>query len=112
MKWNELTSIAQLDQIDEESKNGKVMILKHSTRCSISNTALNRLERNWKEGNEAIINPYYLDLLNHRDISNAIAERYKVEHQSPQILVIVNGKCTFSQTHSEIRLEEILEEVN
>lgn len=95
--------------IDEESKSGRVLILKHSTRCSISNTALNRLERSWQEENAAKLKPYFLDLLNHRDVSDAIAKKYNIEHQSPQILIIENGKCIFTQTHSEIRLDEILQ---
>jgi bacillithiol system protein YtxJ len=108
MNWNELTDLAQLEQIDQESKSSKILVLKHSTRCSISNTALNRLERNWKNEDAGIVKPYYLDLLSYRAISNAIAERYNIEHQSPQVLVISNGKCIFSQTHSEIHLGEIL----
>lgn len=108
MDWNQLTDIKQLDLIDEESKSQKIMILKHSTRCSISSTALNRLERKWNPDNSSQLKPYYLDLLNHRDISNEIARRYNVEHESPQILIISNGKCIFSQTHSEITLEDAL----
>ncbi|MCW3077335.1 MAG: ytxJ [Bacteroidetes bacterium] len=109
MEWNNLNDLKQLEKIDEESNSGKVLILKHSTRCSISNTALNRLERAWKKEDGTKIKPYLLDLLNHRDVSNAIATRYNIEHQSPQILVIEKGKCIFTQTHSEIRLEEILQ---
>lgn len=109
MKWNQLTNKKQLDQIDEESKDQKILILKHSTRCSISSASLNRLERKWNEDNSKQVKPYFLDLLNHREISDAIAERYKVEHHSPQTLVIFNGKCVFSQSHSEITLQDALE---
>ena len=108
MNWHYLTDITQLDKIDEESKNGKILILKHSTRCSISNIALNRLERDWKEEHSEKLKPYYLDLLNYREISNAVAARYGVIHESPQILLISNGKYIFCQTHSDIRLAEIL----
>jgi bacillithiol system protein YtxJ len=109
MNWNKLTDLHQLETIDEESKATKVMILKHSTRCSISDAALGRLERKWKNEDEAQVKPYYLDLIAYRNISNAIAERYHVQHESPQALIIVNGKCVFSQTHMGIDLNEILE---
>ncbi|MBI2721031.1 MAG: bacillithiol system redox-active protein YtxJ [Bacteroidetes bacterium] len=109
MNWNKLTDIKQLDQIDAESKEQKILILKHSTRCSISAASLNRLERKWKEDNAKQLKPYFLDLLNHRDISDAIAARYKVEHHSPQTLVISDGKCIFTQSHSEITLQDALE---
>ena len=108
MNWNPLTELAQLDIIDTESQTNLVMILKHSTRCSISSAALSRLERKWQDSDNTKLKPYYLDLLAHRDISNAIAERYKIEHQSPQTLVIKDGKCVFSQTHMSISYEDML----
>jgi bacillithiol system protein YtxJ len=111
MKWNELTDLKQLALIDEESRSHPVLILKHSTRCSISSLALNRIESNWKEEFGDRLKPYYLDLLKHRDVSNAIASRYGVEHESPQVLVISDGKCIYTESHNGIRLQEILGQV-
>jgi len=108
MKWNELSHIDQLAVIDRESTAQKILILKHSTRCSISSAALARMERKWKDENNEIVKPYYLDLLAYRDISNAIAERYGVVHESPQALIISNGKCIFSQTHMEINADDLM----
>jgi len=105
MNWNQLNKISQLDQIDEESKTQPVLILKHSTRWSISAASLNRLERNWSD--ETPLKPYFLDLLNFREISDEIEKRYKVAHESPQILVIKDAKCVFVQAHMEINLKEI-----
>ncbi|MGZ3862379.1 MAG: bacillithiol system redox-active protein YtxJ [Bacteroidia bacterium] len=107
MNWNKLEDISQLAVIDEESKKGKVLIFKDSTRCSISVASLNRIERNWKESDSLKLKPYYLDLLNHRDISNEIATRFKVAHESPQVLVIENGKCIYHISHSAINYNEI-----
>src|SRR5688572_17383160 len=109
MDWNYLTDTGQLDTIDEESKRQAVFIYKHSTRCNICSTTLARLERKWDSGDAAKLKPYYLDLLKHREVSDAIAERYGVEHESPQALVIRNGKCVYSQTHMEISYEEMME---
>lgn len=107
MNWNQLTSVAQLQEIREESYNHPVMILKHSTTCSISSTALNRLERNWKQETVGELKPYYLDLLKLRPVSNEIATMFGVEHQSPQLLVIQNGECTYSATHFDISFAEL-----
>ena len=111
MKWNELNDLSQLGIIDRESTSQKVMIFKHSTRCSISDAAFGRVERKWNDGNDEKLKPYYLDLLAHRDISNAIAERYGVMHESPQVLIISDGKCIFSQTHMEINVEDMMSAV-
>lgn len=109
MQWLELTDVNQLDEIDALSFKGKVLLFKHSTRCGISGTALNRIERNWKDEYHQQLQVFYLDLLNYRHISNVIEQRYGVVHQSPQALIISEGKCIFSQTHSSIHLTELLE---
>ncbi len=101
MEWNSITSEAVLDDIDAMSTQSVQIIFKHSTRCSISNMALGRFERNFQNQNVAK-NAFLLDLLQHRSVSNAIAERYAVQHQSPQLLVIKDKKCIYSATHNEI----------
>ncbi len=107
MNWNELNDLAQLDAIIEESKTQPVVIFKHSIRCSISFMAKSRLERDTQpEG----IKFYYLDLINHRDISNKVAELFSVHHESPQILLIKNGECTFEESHNGINMAEIEEQ--
>lgn len=108
MKWNQLTSIDQLTALDEQSKTKPVLILKHSTRCSISLAALGRIERNWKENNNAQVEPYYLDLIQYRNVSDFIAQHYHIEHESPQALLLKDGKCIYSQTHMAINVPDIL----
>ncbi len=114
MQWQHLTDINQLTNIMSESikqsaTEQTVLLFKHSTRCSISSMALNRLESRWNEQQTINIIPYYLDLLNHRDISNEITAMFNVEHASPQVLLIKNGKCIYNASHSEISYKDILE---
>ncbi len=106
--WNELNDLKGWEEALRQSQQVPVLVFKHSTRCSISQMALDRFERNWKQGLEAEILPYYLDLLNHRDISNEIARALDVEHQSPQLILIRNGQSIYSETHHAIRLDEAL----
>jgi bacillithiol system protein YtxJ len=88
--WRPLTTPEQLDEIITLSFTTPVAVFKHSTRCSISRMALKQFENEFDL--EGIVTPYYLDLLNHRDISNEIATRFDVYHQSPQLLLIKEGK--------------------
>ena len=105
MSWIQLNLSDQLDDIIEQSKYTPQVIFKHSTRCSISIMAISRLEREpMPEG----MSFYYLDLLSYRELSNLIAEKFNVEHQSPQILLIKNGQCTYEETHSAISMDELL----
>jgi bacillithiol system protein YtxJ len=107
MNWIALKSPNQLEVLRAESKNQPIIIFKHSRTCSISNTALNRLERNWKEEEMASVKPYYLDLLSYREISGSIADLFDVEHQSPQVIVLKNGEAVFHKSHFEIDFSSI-----
>ena len=107
MDWIQLTDVSLLNQIDEESNDKYVLIFKHSTRCNISATALSRLQRKWDKDASEQLTPYYLDLLSYRDVSNEIADRYNIRHQSPQVLIIHKGKCVYDASHMEIDLNEI-----
>ncbi len=107
MNWIPLNEKAQLQEIIQKSENTPQVIFKHSTRCSISSMAKNRLDKNEQpEG----IDFYYLDLIMHRNLSNQIADDFKIEHQSPQVLLIRDGKCTYTESHSGIMMDEIVEE--
>ena len=68
--------------------------------------ALHRLESSW-DFPASQIEPYFLDLLNYRFISNEISERFKVHHESPQILLIKNGECFHDASHLDISVDEI-----
>ena len=107
MDWKHLTSIDQLETIASESFNLPQVLFKHSTRCSISSMALNRLESSTLP---AGVDFYLLDLLQYRNISTAIAEKFKVHHESPQVLVIINGECTYDESHMGISMDEIIEQ--
>ena len=107
MNWINLTKEEQLNQIKVNSNTKPQIIFKHSTRCSISSMAKNRLERSTQPDE---MDFYFLDLLQYRLLSNKIAEDFKVYHESPQILVIKNGECIYDESHSGIDMDEIIEQ--
>jgi bacillithiol system protein YtxJ len=106
VKYFQLDKMEQFDEIDEISKTKPVVLFKHSTRCSISRMALKQFDAEFNYPEEKI-DWYLLDLLNHRDLSNEIASRYIVVHQSPQIVVIRNGKAVFNESHDSIAAEDL-----
>lgn len=103
--WEPLTSIEQLNEV--LSSDEPTIIFKHSTRCSISALALEKFENNWNTSNEVKL--LYLDLLNNRPTSNAIAELTGVEHQSPQLIFLNEGKVLYHQSHNGIKVNDIEE---
>jgi bacillithiol system protein YtxJ len=108
MDWITLTTSEEVRQIAERSQNRPQVIFKHSTRCSVSDMAKARLERAINDL-AVMADVYYLDLIRYRETSNFIAEFFGVKHESPQVLVIRNGKCILEQSHYDIRPEEMIE---
>ena len=107
MKWSELSSVDQIDQIRKESIEKPILIFKYSSRCSLSRMALDRLERNWKDTEMTGIKPYFLDLITYREISNRVAYEFDVEHESPQVLIIENEKSIYDRSHMGIDYQQI-----
>lgn len=108
VQWNLLERMTQLDEIVEESKSQPILIYKHSTRCGISGMTMNRLERSWSDELNKL-KVYYLDLIAFRNISNEIAKKFGVYHESPQVIMIKDGRAIYDASHMEISVERILE---
>ena len=105
INWNELTDLGQLNEIIDLSNEKPVAIFKHSTRCSVSRMALKQFENEFNSSDK--VTPYFLDLIAYRDISNEIANRFGVTHQSPQLILIKEGKAIYNVSHSDIDAEEL-----
>ena len=107
MHWIELNQQEQLESILSSSE--PVVLFKHSTRCSVSNMALKYFEKEWDH--EQNLPTYFLDVIQNRSLSNMIAERLQVHHESPQVLLIKNSECILDASHQDIPATEILEEL-
>jgi bacillithiol system protein YtxJ len=105
INWIQLGHLDQLDKIVAFSSQKPIVIFKHSTRCSISRMVLKRFESEYDL--DESIDTYFLDLLEHRDISNEIASRFGVYHQSPQLILIKDGKAIYDVSHESIDAGEL-----
>ena len=105
INWIPLKDLGQLNEIMILSNEKPMLIFKHSTRCSISRMALKQFENEFDSENK--VDAYFLDLLEYRDISNEIASRFNVYHQSPQLLLIKEGKSVYDVSHSDIDAGEL-----
>lgn len=100
LPWIPLEAMDQLEAIAEKSNGRPQVIFKHSNTCGISRMVLNMFEGSYDM--DLDIDLYFLTIQNHRDISNRIAEKFDVLHESPQLLVIKNGEVTFHTSHGAI----------
>ncbi|AXT63532.1 bacillithiol system redox-active protein YtxJ [Aquimarina sp. AD10] len=101
LPWQELKTIDQLNTITKASKTKTQAIFKHSTRCGISRMVIRNFESSFDLTADEV-DLYYLDLLNHRNISDEISAKFQVFHESPQFIVIRNGVAVHHSSHSMI----------
>ena len=105
-----IESKAHLEALIADSFKRPQLIFKHSTRCSISRFVLADFTAHFTYSSDEFV-AHYLDLLNYREISNEIADHFEVVHQSPQLLVIKNGKVVSHASHegiNELQLRDFL----
>ena len=95
MEFQTLQSEAQLKGI--ASADGSNIIFKHNTTCPISRSVKQKLEQE-KDLLPQSTPFYILDLLAHREISDSIADTFDVPHESPQLLLIKDGKCIYNES--------------
>ena len=104
--WKELQTIEQLENALEDSHEKPVVLFKYSVHCSTSMMIKSNLIRDWDvDPND--VDFYYIDLINHRDVSTTIETKLKVQHESPQIIVVKNKKATHRSAHWDISINTI-----
>lgn len=99
-RFNEIHSTGELDQLFEKSNEQAVVLLKHSTTCPISAGVYEDVSNA-----DADIN---LIVVQHaRDVSDAIAEKTGVRHESPQAFVLKDGKVVYHASHYDITANDV-----
>ncbi|WP_445385201.1 bacillithiol system redox-active protein YtxJ [Robiginitalea sp. IMCC44478] len=99
--WIPLQDEGQLEDLKMASKSKPQIVFKHSTSCGLSSMILRRFEKSQLQA-EVEADYYYLDLIRFRQLSNTIAEMFEVPHQSPQLLIVRDGKLRAHASHSAV----------
>ena len=90
----------QLDDLIRRSQHTPVLIFKHSRTCGTSALAFDELE-DFKQDN-APVDVVVVDVLAHRALSRAIAERFSIRHESPQALLMMGGDIRWHASHYRV----------
>jgi bacillithiol system protein YtxJ len=104
-EMNQLNTIEEFDQVVEKEES--VFVLKHSTTCPISQAAYEEYEKFTVEHNE--IPAYVVIIQDARPVSNHIAEKYQVKHESPQALLFSKKEVAWHASHWKITNELLTE---
>ena len=106
--WIHLTHTDEIKKIISISYEIPVVIYKHSSRCGLSFMTERDLQEGW-ESLKPRVRFYFLDLIRYKDVSASVAQTFDIRHQSPQVLIIKNGQCTYEASHHAIRVDTLLE---
>ncbi len=102
----ELNSINDLDAVLQRSMDVPVLIFKHSATCGTSNFAFEEFE-SYLNAQPGGIDTAMVIVQSARPVSNAIAERLGLHHQSPQAIIVRNGKVLWHKSHYSITASAI-----
>lgn len=102
-----IDSIPALDELLEASREKPVWFFKHSLTCPISAGAWSEFRRfaDGQEGNGAVY--ALIEVQNARPVSNALAERLGVRHQSPQAILLREARVAWHASHYDIDLDAL-----
>ena len=91
---------ASLDNLITDSKQRPVIIFKHSRACSISSRAYREMEK--LEGEVNI-----LEVQSAREISREFADLTGVRHETPQVIVLRDGKAVWNASHFDVTANDV-----
>lgn len=100
MSFITIDTVEKLNELFETSSKKPIVLFKHSITCPISMDACNQMSIVDGDVNIVIVQTS-------RPISNAIAERTNIPHQSPQMIVLRNGEPIFNASHYEITADKL-----
>jgi bacillithiol system protein YtxJ len=110
----ELTPISGIDELDvalRESRQRPLLLFKHSYSCGISAEALDELLSHLAEKDDDA-RYAMVTVQTHRDVSNAIASRLGIRHETPQALLVRDGQVVWSASHFRVNASAIKKALN
>lgn len=106
--WRLLSSPKQLEEINTFSVKTPCIIFKYSPECSVCKFVKLRIEDDWDFSEREII-PYLIDIAKYKQLAQSVADQFQNPHESPQILLLRNGICTYDAAGFDITVEELHE---
>ena len=104
-----LTQLHDLEMLEAaiaESLERPVLLFKHSRTCGISFEALDELQVHLERGRSAATYKM-ITVQSHRTLSDAIADRLGVRHESPQAILLRDGRPVWKASHFRITADEL-----
>ena len=104
-----VTHLSDLDMLEAaiaESSERPVLLFKHSRTCGISCEALDELHAHLKRGGTRAAYKM-ITVQSHRRVSDTVAQRLGVRHETPQAILLKDGRPVWNASHFRITADEI-----
>ncbi|GKS09911.1 hypothetical protein YDYSY3_09110 [Paenibacillus chitinolyticus] len=105
--WTEVTTLEQWNEIFDQSAEKPFVMLKHSTTCPVSASALEEYDEYLGKNPNEKVNYYLVKVIETRPVSNKIAEDVGVKHASPQIIYVKDKFAEWNTSHWSVTSKHI-----
>src|SRR5688572_29683393 len=107
----ELKSVQELEQALDESRERPVLFFKHSLTCPISTRALNELQ-SYLDNADPRASYKLITIQTSRNVSDEASSKLNLEHQSPQAILVRNGRELWNASHYQITASALAEAIS
>lgn len=111
-KLVEITSIAELETVLARSDNRKQLLFKHSNACPISTMAYNEMKKYLAASPSEEVDYTLVTVQIARNVSNEIASKLSIKHESPQAILVDKGQAVWHKSHYDITKTSLTNAVN
>jgi bacillithiol system protein YtxJ len=101
-----VVTLQELDSALDESRRRPVLFFKHSLTCAMSTRALRELE-SYLNNADPRVSYKLITVQSARSVSDETASRLRIEHESPQAILVRNGNELWNASHNEITAEAL-----
>jgi bacillithiol system protein YtxJ len=101
-----LETLAALDEVVAQSHEAPVLIFKHSLTCGASAQANDEV-RAFLGGADNVPHCGIIIVQHARPVSNAVVERFGIRHESPQALLLRDGRVVWHASHWRVNAKTL-----
>src|SRR5829696_4905944 len=102
-----LNDVQSLDAAIAESRERPVLLFKHSRHCGVSCEALDELQSHIDARVEATVAYKMITVQTHRPVSDAVSQRLGLRHETPQAILLKDGKVVWNASHFRITANQL-----
>ena len=106
---SEMRDLRTEADLESALRNDLAVVYKHSPYCGLSSMA--RFEVHFFAQGNPDVPVYMVDVIHARPLSQRIASLFEIEHESPQVILLRQGRPMFDASHRGVSAYAIEDEL-